>query len=119
MKNKKQIVIILRWIARIWGSLCLLLGIIFIAEMVEHLSGESQFSTNFIASLFFPGVSLIGLGIAWKWEGLGGLITIAGIIIHQIISPSLPKFTGQLLFAIPGLLFLLYWFLSRGQLETN
>jgi hypothetical protein len=57
----------------------------------------------------------VGLGIAWKWEGFGGCIAIGGIICYQMIDPSISKLAGQLLFAVPGLLFILYWLLSRGQ----
>jgi len=90
-------------------------------EFIEHLSGEPQFfidsASDVIGLLFFP-VFCIGVGLAFKWEGLGGLVIIGAIIVTQIADGrlTLDLLTG--LFATSGLLFLIYWFISRGKQKT-
>jgi hypothetical protein len=70
--------------------------------------------------LCFPVGTMIGLAIAWKWEGLGGLITAGGIICLFLMRPDLitsPYLVGA---GVTGLLFLVYWVLTRGrQFETE
>lgn len=123
MKNQKQIATIIRWIARIWGSLLFVFVLIMVGgELIKHLSGEPQFFidsiSDIIGLLFFP-IFCIGVGIALKWDGLGGLIIIGAIIITQIADGrlTLDLLTG--LFAISGLLFLIYWYLSRIQQKNQ
>ena len=124
MQNKNQIEVIILWTARIWGSIMLLFGLImFGGEIVEHLSGKPSFSIDSVSDLlvilFFPAGTLIGLGIAWKWEGLGGLVIIGGIICSQMIKHGTILFDPlTFLFGAPGLLFLIYWYLSRHKKET-
>ena len=119
MKNTKRITTIIRWIARILGSLLVVIGLIFFgSELVQDLTGEPVFSNDstisIVALLILHGAYIIGYSIAWKWEGLGGAIAIGGVICSQLISPSpLSMFSAQLLFTIPGILFLIYWYLSR------
>ncbi|MCJ7773898.1 MAG: hypothetical protein MUP22_12295, partial [Desulfobacterales bacterium] len=57
--------------------------------------------------------------IALKWEGLGGLITTVGIIGFFILRFDLisdPFFICGI--APPGVLYLVYWYLSKGQKDT-
>lgn len=131
MKNKKRIATIIRLIARIWGSLILLFLLFFVGAHIfgQEGSGDGGFkSTGELLTffLFFPVGTMIGLAIAWKWEGLGGSITTGAIIGLFIMRPDLipnPSFIGIGDFGIGigviGLLFLTYWALNRGrQLET-
>lgn len=119
MTNKKRTTSIIRWTARILGSLFAATGlIIFGSELVEHFSGEPVFSidttADFVALLLLHGSYIIGYIIAWKWEALGGVIAIGGVICSQIISPNpISMFAGQLIFIIPGILFLVYWYMIR------
>lgn len=126
MENKKLISNIILWTARIWGSLSLAFLLFMVgAHVIGALTGaEDGFgftSTSEMVTffLFFPVGTMIGLSIALKWPGLGGLITIGGMIGFHIIRPDLflhPMIDGL---AAPGLLYLIYWYLSRGQKETK
>ena len=81
MKNQKKNAILIRWIARIWGTLILAFVLFFILALIfgEDESGKGIFSTSeVITFIFFPISTVIGLTIAFKWEGLGGLITTLG-----------------------------------------
>ncbi|MCK5103502.1 MAG: hypothetical protein KAQ79_02560 [Cyclobacteriaceae bacterium] len=128
MKNLKRIATIIRLIARIWGSLILLFllffvgGHVFVALFGPEGSSDGGFNSTgemLTFYFFFPVGTMIGLAIAWKWEGLGGLITVGAIIGLFIMRPDLilhPFFIGM---GIIGLLFIVYWVLTRGrQLET-
>jgi hypothetical protein len=121
MKNKKQIATIIRWTARIWGSLSLIIMIFFVgAHLYGSITGKGEsLGHTSISFLFFPISTIIGLAIAWKWDGLGGLITICGIIGFHIIRPDLLFSLMIDGLAVPGLFFIIYWLLSRGLTKTG
>jgi len=121
VKNKKQITQIIRWFARILGSLSLAFLLFMVgAHVLATITGEGETIGKFnsvsemISFAFFPVSIIIGLGIAWKWEGLGGFITIAGIIGFHLIRPDLIFDLIINGLAAPGLLFIIYWFLVKG-----
>jgi hypothetical protein len=125
MKNKKQIVLIILWFARIWGVLSLAFMLLFVgAHVYASLTekGETLGQPD-ISFLFFPVSIIIGLAIALKWEGLGGFITISGIIGFHFIRPDLIFDIMIDGLAAPGLLYVLYWSLSgnlnNATLPTN
>jgi len=122
MKNQKQIALIIRWIARILGSLSLAFMLLFVgAHLIGTITGEGEPIGRFdavsemISFAFFPISTIIGLGVAWKWEGLGGFITIAGIIGLYLMRPDLIFNLMISGLAFPGLIYILYWFMSRRQ----
>ena len=83
MKDQTRITTLICWIARIWGTLILVFVLFFIVALIVggDESGEGLFNTKeIITFIFFPLSTVIGLGIALKWEGFGGLITTIGII---------------------------------------
>jgi hypothetical protein len=72
--------------------------------------------------LMFLGV--LGLGIAWRWEGIGGVIALVfqlsvfiTLLIQRPIKDdfyrSLIPYLMSVVIAIPGILFILYWWRSR------
>ncbi|MDU8886585.1 hypothetical protein RXV94_10475 [Yeosuana sp. MJ-SS3] len=137
MKQSRKISTLILWIARIWGGL-ILAFILFmvIAHIIESITGEAPKGEGFrnvweiIAfGCFF--VIVLGLAIAYKWEGLGGLIACLGLVIMftalQISAPdvkmSLLDFVKQasiFIFFIfpPGFLYLLYWYTSKRKSKT-
>jgi hypothetical protein len=118
MITKNQITKLILWAARIWGSLSLAFLVFMI--LGDLFGTERSIGSGHSASfLFFPVSTIIGLSIAWKWEGIGGLITIGGIIGFHILRPDL--FLDLMIdgLAAPGLLFLIYWLLSRDHMKTG
>lgn len=104
------------WIARIWGTLILafLLGFlvpgIFGAEAGEGLRDAREIVTF----ILFPMCTVVGLGVAYRWAGLGGLIATAGTIGLFVLRPDLvlsPWFTFAI--APPGVLYLAYWAMTK------
>jgi hypothetical protein len=75
--------------------------------------------------LGFYGLALVGLLVAWKREGLGGGLTLLGIIATNSSFAAfrgywLPGLTFPALFiGIPALLFLSCWWFSRDRFEVD
>jgi len=122
MKNQKKTANIIRWIARIWGTSILAFVLFFLFAQIfgtEEGGNKLNNTSELISFIFFPCSSIIGLAIALKWEGLGGLITTVGIIVLFITRFDLisePFFICGI--TTPGVLYLVYWYLSKGQTET-
>src|ERR1039457_2149074 len=96
-----------RWTARILGTLMFLLFLaFFFGEGPPHLSSltsTERLQFLCIASLF------LGLVIAWKWEGLGGLITLAGFTFLVAINASHLRMWALCVPAIVGVVHLASW----------
>lgn len=108
---------ILRWIARI-GS------VLAIAMLLLFLFGDGDFSEiasitilEWIAILFFPFGVVVGMVVAWWHERLGGIITVISLVmfylLNLLLTNSFPGGSWFLIFAAPGMVFLLCSFLER------
>jgi len=122
MERRNKIVKIILWTARIWASLILAFFLFF---LLAHIFGEEESGEGFqntgeiIQFIFFPISTFVGLCLAWKWEALGGFIVVGGMIGLFILRPDLISFLFIGAFVVPGLLFIIYWYLSRGMTETS
>ena len=109
LQKQKSLTFIL-WIARLLGSVV----IVFLLFMTigELLSTDSKTvmikSSDIPTFILFPISTIIGLLIAFKWKGLGGLITVGGMICLHIVRPDLASSFLISAFAIPGLLYIIY-----------
>ena len=109
MQKQKGLTIIL-WIARLLGSVTV--AFLLFMTISELLSTDSKTvmikTSDAIALLLFPVSTIIGLLIAFKWKGIGGLITVGGMILLHIIRPDLASSLLISAFAVPGLLYIIY-----------
>ena len=121
MITLSKIAITIRWIARISGSLILAFILFF---LLAHVFGGDESGNGFqntkevITFLFFPISTSIGLSLALKWEGLGGIITVAGMIGLFALRPDLinNKFgINMAIPLIPGVLYIAYWLIKKTQ----
>ena len=120
----------IRWIARIWGMLIILIVLMVLIGNVLGPEGGDPYAREdypFIENLppLFIALSAVGLAIAWRWEGLGGalavffqLAALPFMLITHPITEDFPRFLiapyGIAVFvAIPGVLFLICWRRSR------
>jgi hypothetical protein len=103
---------VLRRTARVWSLASVGLVLAFIVG-----EGGPSGPNEWLGFLFFPFGICAGMVLAWWREGLGGIVTVASLVvfylIHLATAGSLPNGWAWLAFAAPGFLFLLTWFLSR------
>jgi len=116
MKNKttleRKTTKAIRWIARIMGLLLILLTLAFaIPELItEHNPNAEPTRIDIILA----GVIMLGgLGLAWKWELIGSLISLLGFIGVGIINPDALAKPMMYLFPLTAILFLICWRLSK------
>lgn len=103
--NSKSIKV-MRWIARVQSLLIILITLFF---MIPDIWGEP------LQSIVLMGFLIpIGLGIAWKWELVGALISLVGSVRVMILNPdALVNPMMYVLYVFPAVLFLLCWWQSK------
>ncbi len=117
---------VIRWIARIWSIV--IIGITLLMLIGYAWNWVTTGKADPYAVEDYPpienlipitlGLSVLGLGIAWRWEGLGGAITIvfqlATIAVNYLVltRPSYP-YQITIIVTTPGILFLVSCLLSR------
>ncbi len=114
----------IRWIARIWSFPIILCALPMPLGFVAGLQEVADVPLNEVLLPIFMFLSVLGLGIAWRWEGLGGTITIvfqlAALSLHLIHTPITQDFPRSavpyllsMMMATPAILFLVCWWRSR------
>lgn len=83
-----------------------------------HAPPPSAFR-DVVGLLLFPFGVCIGTILAWRWEGLGGGITLGSLLgfyaALRIMDGRFPRGPFFVLTAAPGILYLVCWLLSRGM----
>lgn len=107
----------LRWSARIMSILSV--GVVLLFAFGEGMN-LSQFTRHeLLLFVFFPLGVCLGMILAWRWEGLGGGVTVASLaafyLVQRLSSPGFPGGFAFVALAAPGFLFLLSWFLTRAR----
>jgi len=117
--QKDRLITALRWIARITASLSAgLILLIFIGEGMNdgieplfHLTVREQLMFVAFATVW------VGLILGWKSELWGGLLILGGTIAFYLFnfafSGIFPRGPYFLIYASPGIIFLLYAWLVR------
>lgn len=82
-KNTRSWVRITRWIARLWS----LVPITFaLAEVLfPHTEGSEIIPWTDWLALVIALLSIIGLAIAWRWELLGGWISLIALVVFTTL----------------------------------
>jgi hypothetical protein len=128
----------IRWTARIWGGLVFVIILLIFAGYAynwvttgtadPHAVEDYPPIENLPPILMF--LAALGSGIAWRWEGLGGAITVVSqlvalpvLLIHWPITGNFPRYLVApygtwMIVAIPGILFLACWWRSRERGPT-
>jgi hypothetical protein len=110
--EKSQTVI--RRIAKVWSiasigfTLLMLVG-----ELIAPHAPPPTALRDLLGLFFFPFGTCVGMVLAWRWEGLGGAITVGSLLAFYatlyIADGRFPRGPFFLLVAAPGFLFLLSW----------
>ncbi len=100
---------IFQFIARTTGTLMVAFLIVVMMGVISGDSGRvgTPLFTDVrqaLTFLTFPVLTIIGLALAWKYEFLGGLITLGSLVAVLLLQPDwLQPFA--LVPAVPGLLY--------------
>ena len=116
----------IRRIARVWSVVVIVLALFTLAGYAWNwmtIGKADPYATENYPSIenLIPitlGLSVLGLAIAWRWEGLGGVITIVShlatlAVHHWLLSPRPYPYPVTIAIAVPGILFLICWWRSR------
>ena len=107
----------MRWIARIGSIICV--GLLLLIFVGEGFDPAVITSVEWLLLLCFPVGVVIGMIFGWWKELIGGGITAVSLLLFYLIdaisSRGLPSGWWFLIFALPGLLFLLCGWLETGS----
>ena len=125
----------IRWIARIWSIPIIVYALVLIVGYTVNwitTGVADRYAVEgypFIENLppIFMLLAILGLGIAWRKEKLGGIINlffcclaiIPILLIHWPITQNIYNIIPYILLiiiALPGILFLMYWWRSKGRI---
>jgi uncharacterized membrane protein len=122
----------IRWVARVW-SLPIIVTVLLVlvgyawdwvtAGVADPYAVEEVSFTEVLPQIFMF-LSVLGLGIAWRWERLGGMISIvfqlavvALLLIQTPITQDFPlsaiPYILSMVITIPAILFLVCWWRSK------
>ena len=117
---------IIRWAARIFGTLLVIISLIFfVSSMIENYYKQgSVLDTYNIIVFAVVGIGFAALILAWWKEGLGGIIAFISFIVFNLLAAVSPVEGSRymfllLIFLIPSILYLLYWLLKRNMLKKE
>ena len=112
----------IRRIARIWSVVVILFAVIMLIGEVVSPHGEEGVEIKDYEMLgpIFMMISVFSLGLAWRWELLGGVLNILFFIFMYLSYWAvndrpfpLPAILILGLAIVPGILFLVCWNKSR------
>jgi hypothetical protein len=122
----------IRWVARIWSIPIILYALLMATGYAWNLATTGVADPHAVED--YPPIealppilmflSVLGLGVAWHWERLGGAISlalqvavVAALLIQTPITRDFPRtaipYLMSLVVAIPGVLFLTCSWRSR------
>ena len=122
----------IRWIARIWSLPIIVYALLMLTGYTwswittgvadPHAVEDNPPTEALPPILMF--LSVLGLGVAWRWERLGGAMalvflvaTLSLLLIQTPIARDFPRsaipYLMSLVVAIPGVLFLVCWWRSK------
>ena len=102
-------VTVIRWTARI-------LSILFLAFHLMSFIGDqptAALSRMDHINLALWGLIMLGMIIAWKWDGIAGLFIVAVSAVQYIIDPMLPSLWAFWIAPLTGILSVICRMMSR------
>ncbi len=117
-KSKKYCVTTVCWVARIYGGLLAVLVLTIAIGEGFFCPGDglpNPFTQPLPVAIELFGMidMLIGCIVGWKWQGLGAILVIAGVMTFHVIEKRLWLMGAFPLFDLAGIFFLLCWLLKR------
>ncbi|MDH5506863.1 MAG: hypothetical protein OEZ02_06550 [Anaerolineae bacterium] len=78
----------LRRIAKIWSIISLVLVLlVFIGEIIFPHAGDTGTVPliDWVLLFLFPFLTMVGLVMAWRWEGWGGGLAVASYVLFLVV----------------------------------
>ena len=102
----------IRWTARVWSIASLgFVLLMAVGELLHPHAAAPATVRDLVGLLLFPGGVCVGMVLAWRWEGLGGGVTVGSLLAFyawlRILDGRFPRGPYFALVAAPGVLFLL------------
>ena len=118
--HDSSILIVLRWIARVVGTAFALFIMFMFLSYTFGPEKSVPGTSMFVIIIPFT----LGVGLAWKWEALGGLVILASSVLLFVLYPHVIWPLGLYHFMpFVAFLFLLCWFrlryLQKGTLDDK
>ena len=116
--SERLMVTILRWTARIIG-VALFAPVALTAMWTMRQGGFNPFTASLHETLIEVALltGTIGLLVGWKWEGIGGLLTLGGVAFLEIVDYRFWPQVHDVACLLAGLLYLVCWWrTSRGSI---
>jgi len=102
---------IFRWVVR----LCSLVFLAFLASSFAGETWPAMIGTPERVDLIVWGSILLGMILAWKSEGGGGFVIIAGFIVQVALRPDVLTMWSMWIAPAIGGLFVISWAMSEGH----
>lgn len=121
MKTNPKNIALIRTAARILGTVAIAFVLFMIGALLFGKEGFGAFQSKreILSFMLFPVGTLIGFGLAWKWEGIGGLISLVSLLGFHLLRPDLGASFWIDIMALPAMLFVLYWLFTKNNHHTN
>ena len=116
-KSERQWIKVIRWTARTISLLYVLLTVsIFAAHQIFHYFPRTELLP--ILPVVLGALMVIGLGLAWKWELPGAVISLVAFIGISIVDPNALRESTWYIVPTTAVLFLLCWWSGRSARRT-
>lgn len=115
-REKLTFEIAIRWTARtLAGHMVMLILALAIGHALSSEGLSNPFEHPLPVQLEFAGmlVILAGMIVGWKWQKIGGLLIIGGMLIFHITAGKFWLNWVFGLFDLAGILFLLSWWMDK------
>jgi hypothetical protein len=113
------ITLALRWTARL--SSAAIVAVVALFYVGEGGFAVARPSPQEWVLLALFSASCLGLVAAWRWELIGGVLNIGGMglfyLVHCFVSGGFPRGWAFAVIAMPGVLFLAYWWRTRPKMR--
>ena len=116
-RSERQWIKVIRWTARTVSLLYVLLTVsIFAAHQIfRYVPGTEPLP---VFPLVLGALMVIGLGLAWKWELPGAVISLVAFIGISIVYPNALRESTWYIVPTTAILFLLCWWSGRSARRT-
>ncbi len=104
VEREPRILTVARWTARLLGTAILVLIVAFaIGEGLPNPLAQPLAVNLLFAAML---TMMVGLVLAWKWEGIGGLLILGGLAFFAIVNHGVPLNIIFVPWLLTGLLYL-------------